>query len=389
MWNRRVFIVGPLVAAALALLVAVVGDASARLPVLGAAGTAGGWAPVPTRSIGSDVANTMVALDCAGRTCTGVGFLGDRDSGRVILLEHRSGSPAPPTVSRMRGVAAGTVPADVACPEPRWCMTVGSEHSGEPADRTWAAVGQAGRWARQRTPSPSSGATSQSHLTSVSCPTSSDCTAVGYYFNRRGETRGMVLTWDGVRWRRILRTALAGRQLRAIDCVPGSACLIAATNGEQAEFWWLRDGRLDPAQGTGTHPFSDISCPSQNWCAAVGSVAGVAPAMAIVRTADDGSATWREKAVRSNRPLGPFNGVSCTAMKSCVAAGSWATSGGNLHSGIWTWKGRSKRVARMIDSGAGSGQVSGVSCSPRVCAAVGQSTAGSDLARIDLFERLG
>ena len=381
MTRRPVAALTAVLAVCATFLMVPTGTAGARQPILGPAAKAGGWAPVTTNSLTAATDNSVIAADCAGTRCTAVGLLGDSlDSGRATVISHRAGGQAA-IARRMRGAAVGTLPADISCPTRRWCVVVGSIHATTPSDKTWAVVGAGRSWQQVRTPSPGNGSASQAYLTGVSCRSDSDCVAVGYYFNRSGVTRALVLRWDGDGWARVLRRQLVGRMLTAVDCTDSGECLIAATAGEQAEFWWLTSSTLTPIRGGGTptNQYTDVSCVSDTWCAAAGGIVGASPTLAIVSVSAAGRWRWVPKPVRTSRATGGFNSITCFARAECLAGTSWLTAGGYSHPGIWEWSGGAKRTTRMVGSRGRIGQVSDIACTTSRCVASGQSyAAGGD-----------
>lgn len=347
------------------------------------------WQSITTNSLTRTVDNSVIASDCTGSRCTAVGVLGTAlDSGVPTVITNRVGSDRA-TSSRMRGMAVGTLPMDVDCPTARRCVTVGSVHSDTPSDRTWAAVGSANAWRARRTPSPGAG---QAYLTGVSCRSAADCVAVGYYFDRKGTTRGLLVQGDGESWSRAMRGQLRGRMLTAVDCTESGACLIAATAGEQGEFWrWVGTSLTEiPGRGTAANRYVDVSCPSESWCAAAGGIAGLSPTLATVSVNRQGAWRWAAKPVRTSRPTGPLNCITCVAESDCLAGASWLTAGGYAHPGIWEWDGRTKRTVRMPGSRVRIGQVSDVACTTERCVGFGQSFLTDDDVRLlnDTYERV-
>ena len=366
--------------------------ARSEQPLMGAAAKAGGWRSIPTPSLTTGVDNQMLALDCAGRRCTGAGLVGSSsDAGTPLVLAYRVGDRTEPTVRRLAGAAVGTLPADISCPSPRWCAIVGSIHTPVPADRTWAVVGAGTSWIRTRVPNPGNGSGSQAYLAAVSCVSVDDCLAVGHYFDAAGRTQSLVVRWDGSAWRRILRTQLPGRTLSAVDCPVAGRCLVSATRGELGEFWWIDDDQVSQVSGSASPAplITDISCPTPSWCAASADIAGQGPGLAVASTTASGAARWRMRPVRSNRATGPLNSMTCPARAECVAGASWVTQGGYQRPGVWEWSGSTKRTVRMLRSARSVGQVNGTACLEATCVATGQSYRQAGAARLqnNLYQR--
>lgn len=375
-----------------ALAAVVAFGAASFAPAAGAVESTGGggWQPIAVNSVTQATDNVVIAADCSGSRCTAVGLVGSSlTKGYPTVITHRR-SAEEATAKRMRGTVVGTQPADISCPSPKWCVAVGSIHDSTPADKTWAAVGAGRSWEQVRTPSPGNGVASQAYLAGVSCVSTTDCVAVGHYFDARGTTRALLLSWDGNAWSRQLRRELRGSMPTAVDCTSSGACLVAATAGEQAQFWWWSGGTVTqiPGGSTPANRYVSVSCVSDSWCAAAGGVSDVSPTMAIVSVTNRGKWRWTPKPVRTNRPVGPFNSITCSAKAECLAGTSWLTAG-TSHPGIWEWSGNSKRTTRMPGSQGRVGQVTDVACATDGCESVGQSyVVGGDFRLLnDVYQR--
>jgi hypothetical protein len=216
---------------------------------------------------------------------------------------------------------------------------------------TWSG----GAWTAAEAPLPFNSEPRSTQVTGVSCPTVSECVAVGSYADTTGIGHGLLLTWSGGGW------------------TAAEAPLPA--NGDQ----------YDPEVVYG------VSCPTSSKCVAVGSYSDTSGGLdGLLLTWSQGAWTAAEAPLPANAPSNPLatvDGVSCPTSSNCTAVGFY----GGLSGGdglLLTWLGRSWTAAEapLPANAASSGQyaapVEGVSC-PTVseCVAVGlyhDTTGGQD-----------
>ncbi len=124
---------------------------------------------------------SIVELDgvsCAtAATCTAVGTYLDRAGRAVTLAERWNGRRW--SIQRTPSRGQVDVLASVSCPSKTVCTAVGHYLNGVSVSRTLAERWSDGRWSIQATPNPAA-ATFFSDLKSVSCASSSLCTAIGF-----------------------------------------------------------------------------------------------------------------------------------------------------------------------------------------------------------------
>lgn len=68
------------------------------------------------------------------------------------------------------------------------------------AAKVRTALSQAANWTATKAPLPSNGQLGGAQVNGVSCPTSSECVAVGSYADTPGIGHGLLLTWSGGAW---------------------------------------------------------------------------------------------------------------------------------------------------------------------------------------------
>jgi len=281
----------------------------------------------------------------------------------------------------------------VSCTSSTNCVAVGNAYvSGTqtPLVLRWNRT----TWTLQTTPLPTGTATS--HLTGVSCTSSTNCVAVGHA-DVSGTYTPLVLRWNGVTWMLQnvqLPTGTASSLLSGVSCASSTNCvavgqrigangfyrsLVLRWNGAT---WMLQSAPL-PTGTTGYNELwlSGVSCTSTTNCVAVGTAS---------RDSDSRYQSWAVRWngtawTRQNIPLSSgtteswLSGVSCTSSTNCVAVG-WAY-------GVWgddsplvlrwngtNWKNHSDGVPVPLGT-TGSG-LSGVSCTSSAnCVAVGYARA--------------
>jgi phosphodiesterase/alkaline phosphatase D-like protein len=262
----------------------------------------------------------------SAEACIAVGR--DRDAGGVYrpLAERWNGKEwTTQSVPSPSGAKEATLQG-VSCTSASSCMAVGSYRSEVGTLLSLAESWNGSSWSVSTTPNPSGGTGIE--LSSISCTSSSACTAVGYY-SVSGAVVPLVERWNGSTW--------------TIETTPNLATTLEATG----------EGRLEA-----------VSCASATNCVAVGYFVGLKKGSyfetGVVESWNGTS--WSLTTV----PGSPYRlyGVSCPAAGECMVTGEdeedWIYL--RLHSGSWT--------AKTL-----SGHATDLSCSSATtCWAVGYAT---------------
>jgi hypothetical protein len=198
-----------------------------------------------------------------------------------------------------------------------------------------APAGAAAAWSRTSSPNPS-GSTG-STLSAVACPTTTSCFAVGRY-TIGATTKTLAEHWNGSSW--------------SIESSPNP--------------------------GSGSANLSGVACPSAHSCFAVGSYAVGSAQNALVEHWNGHGWGLLGAATPSNANGVGLTGVSCPALKSCFAVGSFSTST-TTNTLAEHWNGSSWSVVSSPNpAGSTAASLRGVSCpSGGSCFAVGVFVAGS------------
>jgi hypothetical protein len=174
-------------------------------------------------------------------------------------------------------------------------------------------------------------------LLAVSCAAEKTCMAVGVSEDQSGATTPLAEEWDGVSW------SVSG---------------------------------IDEQSGV---ILRGVSCPTANWCAAIGERGSGAPPPAVAETWD--GAGWTERTIPA--PPGSqayaLRGISCTSQSHCIAVGDYTDETGSGHALAEDWDGSTwtegDALAPQLGgaSGDANSELRSISCaSPSACVAVGE-----------------
>jgi hypothetical protein len=250
-------------------------------------------------------------------------------------------------------------------------MAVGYYYNGSPY-QTLIESWNGSDWSIVPSPNPSGG---YNYLNGVSCISSTDCVAVGAYFDSAAD-RGLqtlVETWNGTEWSITPSPdqSSSDNELQSISCTRSTEC-IAVGWGTSAliESWNGTSWSIVPSPSAGI--LLGVSCSRSTSCKAVGSRESSKPAKPELTVVDSwNGTTWSSNSSPNPGESNSLNSVSCASSVSCIAVGTYAY-GGPPGSLIESWNG----TAWSVDSAAGKGSfgngLGGVSCiSSADCVAVG------------------
>jgi hypothetical protein len=162
-----------------------------------------------------------------------------------------------------------------------------------------------------------------------------------------------------------------------------------------------------PSPGTPEGLLNDVSCPTVNWCAAVGSGVGPTGAVGTLAEVWNGT-TWNIEPTSdpASSTWSTLSSVSCAAVGACVAVGSYASGTPSegltntapmseaLEDGTWTMLGTPDPLSPtgVVDStlGESEAQLAGVSCpAVNACTAVGSfGPLGTSTALVEVWDGL-
>jgi hypothetical protein len=166
------------------------------------------------------------------------------------------------------------------------------------------------------------------HLTSVSCPSAGNCTAVGWYYNNG--YAGLLLTEKNGHWARGVEADGTG-YLNSVSCASAGNCTAGGESGvlltETAGQWG--PPVVPPVSSDGDYNYiTSVSCGSAGSCSAVGStviVEGRDSYAGYGFLLEKEAGTWQQVPVVTP-PDGPGEGAYLTAV-SCASAGNCSAVG--------------------------------------------------------------
>ena len=242
----------------------------------------------------------------------------------------------------------------VSCPTTISCAAVGSFVKGSGATATLAEEWNGSAWSL--VPSPNRSAAIGSELEGVSCASPSSCVGVGDAFNRVGNSRTLAESWNGVTW----SLAPSANPTQGQENILSSASCLSTTNCTAVGDDWALPGETvvlierwngtswSLVAGAGASGFlNGVSCSAFSECMAVGdSVPGT------LAEQQDGPG-W--SVLPSPNPRGmsanSLSGVSCASPSSCNAVGYSIGSGSDTTDNLAeTWNGRHWTLARGANS---------------------------------------
>jgi hypothetical protein len=298
------------------------------------------------------------------------------------------------------GAASYTGLSSVSCASSRVCEAVGERLVGS-GSRPYEASWNGSSWTSGAAPLPTGAA--GAGLSSVSCPTTSYCVAVGQANSAEGSEAPLVEEWTSGAWHvgtlpeeeRTLPYVI----LRSVSCTSPAFCLAVGDasssqyGGEAVAalaYRWNGSqwSRLPAAPGDGAQTtLESVSCSAPDACTAVGE-AGTARASAFVER-------WEGSAWTVERPPAPtgylaghsdfLSSVSCPLQSLCVAVGGALLGGADgsfaALQGIW-------HGSRWITQPRALLGPESVSCVAADCVAVGDTGSGGAVYHEATAERL-
>ena len=303
-----------------------------------AGGTAGastpGWAVQSVPSPAASFDTPLSAVSCSSTTaCTAVGSyysrrghpltapLALRWDGRSWALE----SPVNPRHSLTNNLTG------VSCPTTSWCVAVGYYFVKSAGDAIPLAEQWNGKaWTVESVPQLKH---TSSFLQGVSCSSTTFCVAVGlYYSTGANAASALIERWDGTRWS-IQTTGATDAQLWAVSCPSSTACEAAgyhvSSSGPSvlAERWtgskWVAQATAAPPGGAQNTYLGGVSCWAPNSCIAAGGTNRSKAVPASVLSERWNGNVWSEVGmpIVALPAVSQLISVSCSSATACSAVG--------------------------------------------------------------------
>jgi hypothetical protein len=338
------------------------------------------------KTVNPKVANgLLVSVSCTTSTsCVGVGSH-TLNSGTIVpLAEFWNGNAWTELPTPAPAGSPTSALTSVSCAGATTCQAVGYEVDGSTGHQLAIAEGWDGAsWTIEATPNVSATFT---NLDGVSCPSMTDCVAVGNRYNSAAsDYQVLVETWNGAVWS---QGAIAAPPqttysvLYGISCESTSACVAVGHEFDAAGTaivpvvetfatgtWSLTSTALPP--GATTAQLSGVSCQSGT-CMLVGTqddASGTAP---LAEQLHNGAVADKPTPIPVGGSYDDLASVSCTSATHCFSVGS-GDVGGSFDLFGEQWDGTSWSLVHMpTPGGAPVSALGGVSCpSSTACLAVG------------------
>ena len=277
--------------------------------------------PDPVGAVG----NNLQSVSCTSSTwCAAVGIYGSYGPYEA-LSEIADGSSWSLEATPEVPGATDTELASVSCESSTFCTAVGWSF-GDGDIATLAESWDGTAWSIVPTPN----IANPPQLYGVSCPSPTSCLAVGYYGSTGGEPLPGAETWDGTAWSdqpAVLPPGAASAQLNSVSCVASTDRTAvgeyADSGGQQValiENWDGSSWSVAPSASVDDQ-LTSVSCSSSIACAAVGYSDDTSEMLAETW---DGT-EWTVDATQSHSAWYPveLDGVSCTSANACTAVGHY------------------------------------------------------------------
>ncbi len=303
--------------------------------------------------------------------CTAVGYY-SRSGTRVSLAERWDGTSwTIQSTSNFRGASSNSLDG-VSCPTLSDCTAVGSYHLGG-ADYPLAERWNGTAWWIRSTPNPAGAA--HSNLVGVSCSSGTVCTAVGSWANAAGHQLTLAERRDGASWSIEPTPNPSGATdsyLSSVSCTSASHCTAVGWSslGTLVEQWdgtsWTIAASPSPTAGS---ELRDVSCTSSILCTAVGREYSGSMGDETLAERWDGT-SWT---IQNTPPCAHslLSGVSCASSITCTAVGITDTLGASPLAEKWDGTSSTIQTTPALPNASNSSLVD-VSCASKtICLAVG------------------
>jgi hypothetical protein len=288
------------------------------------------WAVVNTPSSSPNRANDLYGVSCVSASfCVAVGVAATSGIGQT-LIEQWDGStwkllPSPDTnpgeAQQLQAVSCTSVTS---------CQAVGSVDEVAGTTDTLVESWNGATWSIEGSPDEGTGGLSE--LDGVSCPASTECTAVGSYFNGSVD-QTLVESWNGTTWSVVPSpdpSSGTTSVLTSASCPLPTACTAVGYSAPGSTFQTLVERwngavwAVVPSPDTAPTDFDvlqSVSCASPTWCSAVGSSTPDGSTYSNLIEQSGGGA-WTVTPAPPDPPGGgELHGVWCVARGTCTAVG--------------------------------------------------------------------
>jgi len=354
------------------------------------------WSVEATPSPPAALGSTMLTVACPSSTaCAATGSWHNASGLDVTFEEAWNGSAWALQATPSPTGTQNSHLLGVSCMSAAACLAVGSFTGGSGVSVLLAERWDGTSWTIQATPLPTGA--QNSVLTAVSCSSANACTAVGYA-GSTGAFGPLVEQWDGTSWAIQAApnpTGATNSVLTAVSCPTITDCAAVGyfdAGGAQATFaesWngssWVIHATPNPAPLVSY--FTGVSCTSATSCTAVGASRSNSSFVSVTMAQRWDGSSWTIQATPNPTVIGDsiLSGVSCASTTACIGTGHYNSSGRDtVLAERWDGSGWTIQTTPS-PTGAQDSSLSGVTCSSlTTCTAVG--TSGATGALVTLAE---
>jgi hypothetical protein len=355
------------------------------------------WTSVPVPEPVATFNGTLLGSGCASATdCYAVGWGSTTGSLLSTLIEHWDGSAWAPVPSPDPTGAGDSFPQlnAVTCVSSTDCTTVGTDFTFSNTSNTVVEQWDGTTWSVVT--SPDVAGANNNTLTGISCLSASFCMAVGSAVTTSPDVETLVEQWNGSSWTIDSSPDVSGALqtlLTSVSCLSTSNCtavgysLSSSSTVPVVETWngtaWALGSPATP-EGSADNELSGVSCPATNDCVAVGRTYATnsSPAAALAEQWD--GASWTvDTTPNPTDVLGDFlSSVSCPTSSTCEAAGeAYLDNSGDSETLVEQLAGGTWSLSSSPDApGVTTSFLASVACGAgsASCVAVGQSYASEE-----------
>ena len=315
--------------------------------------------------------NSLTGVTCASSSnCWAVG---SDDFNNQTLIEQWNGTSWSVITSPNPSGSSFNQLNAVACGSASQCWAVGYAQSTSGFDQTLIERWNGTSWSIVRSPNAS---TNNNVLNSVTCTSTSQCWAVGYYASPSDQT--LVEELNGTTWSIVgsPNNGAIGNELYGVTCTSVSECWavgfyinpVADEDQTLIEHWngtsWTIAASPNPA---GPNFLLGVTCATDSQCWAVGYDDAPDGSGLFTLIEQWNGTSWAIVASPNTATVNALANVTCTSTSDCWAVGNYFTS--DIQPLIEHWDGTSWTITA---SPSGNGPLSSVTCtSPSQCWAVG------------------
>ena len=168
----------------------------------------------------------MNGLSCPTTTsCFAVGSFSHSFFVTKSLVERWNGTTWTRVTNPNPAGASFTILNGVSCPTTTSCFAVGSSTDSSSANNSLAELWNGTTWSTIPSPNPAGG--TETSFNGASCPTTTSCFAVGSFLDSSSVTVSLVESWNGTTWSPVTTPNPAGAEdtaLKSVSCPTDTNC---------------------------------------------------------------------------------------------------------------------------------------------------------------------